>query len=395
MRVLLLIAFLFTTAFAQEPTIPKSHPRLLGSAADLKALAKQRPLEFQRMVAVAKARSADNYSLGLSMALVSVINDEPELTTAAHQLAMKLVNGPIRKGHVTFGSDLALTGLIYDLCYDAWPETDRAKFHEYFNKTVDANVDSETHVFHNAWYSYKNWGIGIAAYATYHENPRSPKILGTLDHDYRTRAAAALELAGAGGGWAEGYYVHYWSYEWLFFCEVARRCGGVDYYGEAPAFYKNRALASAFETYPGLSEYNSRRAVPMGDGGGRTFGGDRDKQLAARRILVSRYRNDPLHEAIHTFNEQTPRVATGNNAYKDFLWRDATIKKGDLKSLPLSHFSPGPGYVYARSSWDADGTYFFFKAGDRFTPTNISITATSSFIAARNSPATAAITNHT
>jgi hypothetical protein len=358
---------LVSTALAQQPTIPKSHPRLLGSTADLKALAQQRPQEFQRMVAIAKARSADNHSLGLSMALVAVINDDRDLATAAHQLAMKLVNGPIRKGHVTFGSDLALAGLIYDLCYDTWPEPDRAKFHDYFNKTVDANVDSETHVFHNAWYSYKNWGIGIAALATYHENPRSPKIFESVDHDYKTRAAPALELAGAGGGWAEGYYIHYWSYEWLFFCEVARRCAGLDYYDEAPAFYKNRALASAFETYPGLSEYNSRRPVPMGDGGGRMFGGDRDKQLAARRILVSHYRNDPLHQAIHTFNEQTPRVATGNNAYKDFLWRDTTIRKGDLKSLPLSHFSPGPGYVYARSSWDADATYFFFKAGDRFT----------------------------
>ena len=30
----------------------------------------------------------------------------------------------------------------------------------------------------------------------------------------------------AGGGFAEGYYIHYWLYEWLFFCEAARRCGG-------------------------------------------------------------------------------------------------------------------------------------------------------------------------
>ena len=29
--------------------------------------------------------------------------------------------------------------------------------------------------------------------------------------------------------------------------------------------------------------------------------------------------------------------------------------------------SPGPGYVYARSSWRDDATYFFFKCGDRFT----------------------------
>jgi heparin/heparan-sulfate lyase len=38
-----------------------------------------------------------------------------------------------------------------------------------------------------------------------------------------------------------------------------------------------------------------------------------------------------------------------------------------LQDFRLSHLSPGPGYVYARSSWGEDATYFFFKCGDRFT----------------------------
>jgi hypothetical protein len=222
-------------------------------------------------------------------------------------------------------------------------------------------------VFHNAWYGYKHWGIGIAALATYHENPRAAEIFATTDRDYRTRAAPALELAGDGGGWAEGYYIHYWSYEWLFFCEAARRCGGLDYYALAPNFYRNRALASAFEMYPGIGEQDTRRPVPMGDGGGRVRGGDRDKALSSRRILVSYYRDDPTHQALHTYNELTPRSGAAANAYKDFLWRDTSIPKRPLESLLLSHYAPGPGFVYARSSWDDDATYFFFKAGDRFT----------------------------
>ena len=43
------------------------------------------------------------------------------------------------------------------------------------------------------------------------------------------------------------------------------------------------------------------------------------------------------------------------------------MPRGDLQRFRLSHFSPGPGFVYARSSWDEDATYFFFKCGDRFT----------------------------
>ncbi|MCU0915381.1 MAG: heparinase II/III-family protein [Planctomycetes bacterium] len=347
--------------------VPREHPRLLGSRQELRNLAQARAQTYPRVAAVARQSGGDDYSKLISLALVSAIEDDQTLGRAAVEKAMKYVAGPIRKGHTTFGTDLALCAIVYDLCYDAWTAEQRRQCHEYMNQTIEANVQSETHVFHNGWYGYKNWGIGLACYAAYYENPRAPEYLRVLRDDWLNRAAPALELAGAGGGWAEGYYTNYFLYEWLFFCEVARHCEGLDYYAEAPQFFRHRAVASLFETYPGLGTYNSRRSIPMGDGGGRTFGGDRDKVLSARRILVNHFRDDPAHQAVHAFNETTPRSSVGNYAYKDFLWRDPTVPKGDLSTLRLSHVSPGPGYVYARSSWDEDATYFFFKCGDRFT----------------------------
>lgn len=262
-------------------------------------MARERPDDYRRMLAVARNEGADDYSWILSAALAAVIEGEADLAKKVRQRAMKFVDGPIRSGHVPFGTDLALCGIAYDLCFDAWSPDERERFHSYFNRTVDANVQSETHVFHNAWYGYKNWGIGVAGYASYHENPRAPRILRVLEEDYRARAAPALELAG--------------------------------------------------------------------DGGGRTFGGDRDKALSARRILVNRFGDRPPHGALRAFNETTPRSGVGNYAYKDFLWRGPAGKAADIRTLPLSHVSAGPGFVYARSSWDDDATYFFFKCGDRFT----------------------------
>ena len=363
--VLIPVSSLATQA-ARHP-VPKEHPRLLGSHEYLQKLAKERPEAYQRTVRVAGELEADNHSKMISMSLVCAIEKDQQLGKAAIEMAMKYITGPIQKGHTTFGHDLALCAIVYDLCYDYWTPQQRAQFHEYVNKTVDANIDSETHVFHNGWYGYKNWGIGLACYATYYENARAPAILKTLEQDWLTRAAPALNLAGWGGGWAEGYYINYWLYEWLFFCEAARNCEGLDYYADAPAFFRNRAVAGMFETYPGIGQYGSRRTIPMGDGGGRVFGGDRDKALSARRILADYFRNDPNHWAVHTFNETTPRSSVGVYAYKDFLWRDAAVKKVDLSSFKLSHISLGPGYIYARSSWDEDATYFFFKCGDRFT----------------------------
>lgn len=353
-------------ALARHP-VPTEHPRLLGSREELKQLARQRKLEYQRVVAVARGNADDDHSKVISLGLVAAIDDDRDAAEKAKAIAMKYIDGPIRQGHVTFAHDLALCALAYDLGSEAWTKDDVQRLVEYVNKTVDANVRSEPHVFHNGWYGYKNWGIGLAGYATYYENPRAKEIVAALEEEFRTRAAPALELAGNGGGWAEGYYVHYWLYEWLFFCEAARRCEGVDYYAMAPKFFRNRAVASMFEMYPGIGEYGTRRPAPMGDGGGRRFGGDRDKVLSARRILVNYFRDDPAHQAVHAFNELTPRSGVGNYAYQDFLWRDPTVKKGDLGRFKRSHISSGPGYVYARSSWDDDATWFFFKCGDRFT----------------------------
>ena len=351
---------------AQRP-VPREHPRLLGSREYLQGLASTRSEAYERMAGVARERDADDHAKMISMALVCAIENDSALGRAAVEMAMTYVDGPIRKGHVPFAHDLARCAIVYDLCHDCWSDAQRGAFGDYMNATVDANVRSETHVFHNGWYGYKHWGIGLACYASYYENERSPQILRDLERDWKARAAPALELAGDGGGWAEGYYVNYWLYEWLFFCEVARRCEGLDYYQDAPRFFGRRAVAGMFETYPGIKIYGSRRCVPMGDGGGRVFGGDRDKALSARRILVSRYGDDPAHRVVHAFNETTPRSSVGVNAYKDFLWRDTTIGQASLTDFRLSHLSRGPGYVYARSSWAEDATYFFFKCGDRFT----------------------------
>lgn len=356
-----------TTFESGRHPVPREHPRLFGNLERLRALSRQRLDDYRRVVRVARQEKGEDTARMISMALVSAIEGDRELGKQVQQMAMKYVNGPIRKGHVTFGPDLAFCGIAYDLCHDSWPEPDRRKFYEYLNKTVDANAQSETHVFHNAWYGYKHWGIGTACYACYHENERAPAILRVTEQDFRTRAAPALELAGNGGGWAEGYYINYWLYEWLLFCEVARVCEGLDYPALAPQFFRNRAAAGMFEAYPGIGEYGSRRPVPIGDGGGRTFGGDRDKALFSRRMLVNHFRDDPVHRVVHAFNETTPRSGVGINAYADFLWRDPGVTRGSLENFRLSHFSPGAGYVCARSSWAEDATYFFFKCGDRFT----------------------------
>lgn len=359
-----------------EHSVPEEHPRLFGSAEYLKQLAIDRSDSYARLVERANNVKINTNSAAwtaiLSMALVSFINSDVEMAQIAVDRVMEIIDDPIVVGHVkpSPGRQLAKCAFVFDLCNEFWSPAQKAAFYTYMNDTIDANVGYERTAFHNGWYSYKNWGIGLACYATYYDNASAPGYLETLRTDWVDRVAPSCELAGGGGGWAEGYYINYFIDEWLIFCEAALLCEGVDYYADAPNFLSNRAVASMFETYPGIRQenswnYDSRRPIPMGDGG--PPGASVDRSHTARRILVNHYINDTDHQMVHAFSETTPMSKSKSYAFSDFLYRDTSITQGNLSSYRLSHYSPGPGYISARSSWDEDATYFFFKCGDRFT----------------------------
>lgn len=179
---------------AKHP-VPREHPRLLGSRDHLQQLAKDRAEAYRRTARIAREQGGDDYSKMISMSLVCAVEQDATLGKNAVDMAMKYIRGPIRIGHVPFAQDLALCGIVYDLCHEHWTAEQRAEFHRYLNKTVDENRQSETHVFHNGWYGYKHWGIGVACYASYYENDRSAAILKELEDDWHARAAPALNLA--------------------------------------------------------------------------------------------------------------------------------------------------------------------------------------------------------
>ena len=143
-----------SAAGRQGRAVPAEHPRLLGSREYLQSLAASRPDAYKRVVAVARQQKADDHAKMISMSLVCVIENDEPLGRDAMQLSMKYVTGPIKKGHIPFAHDLARCAIVYDLCHEFWTQEQRAQFHEYMNATVDANVRSETHVFHNGWYGY-------------------------------------------------------------------------------------------------------------------------------------------------------------------------------------------------------------------------------------------------
>ncbi|MBA3710545.1 MAG: hypothetical protein H0W83_17205 [Planctomycetes bacterium] len=361
-------------------SIPRTHPRLFGPRERLQDLARQRPDAYRRTAAVARDREITTgsgtergaqitvYSKMISLALVCAIEDDRVLGRLAIDLAIdRFISKPIKTGHDVFGADVGMCAIVFDLCHQHWTDEERQRFFAYMNESHLRNIYEEVSPFHNGWWSYKNWGLGVGWLATMHENPSAGEFYAALDRDIRERASPALELCGRGGGFAEGFYLNYWLYHWLVFCETARTCASIDYHALVPDFYRQAAVASMFEMLPGIRERGSRRSMGVGDARGRAFNIDRDQALNARRILATRYRDDPDHQAVHAFNRATPDSGADEDAYMDLLWDDRTIPVGDLDRFKLSHVSSGPGRAYARSSWREDATWFFFTCGKRFT----------------------------
>lgn len=364
--------------------VPKEHPRLFGSRERLQALAKERPDAYLRTKQIAgreltpPLRDSDStadfgsavsvHCKIVSMGLVAAIELDEAMGRGAIGMAFRhfIDKGP-RIGHEAFGADVGIVGWAYDLCHEYWTDDERKRYHDYIFACRDNNVDEEMSPFHDGWWGYKNAGFIVGLLAVLGETERELVMLYQIDREFRTLAADCLRLAGDGGGYAEGFYVNYYMYSWLVACEAMRNCTGADYLAEVPEFYRHRAMASAFEQYPGIRERGSRRPLAVGDGRGRFFKIERDRALAANHILVNYYREDPEHQQINAFLNTTPHVGADENAYMELLWFDPSVKEGDLSKLRLSHVSKGPGYVYARSSWDEDATWFFFKCGKRYT----------------------------
>jgi hypothetical protein len=98
--------------------VPKEHPRLLGSRERLHCLAREQVDAYERVVHVARHVKADPHSKMISMALVSAIESDRALGRQAIDMVLKIVNGPIKKGHVPFGHDLGRCAIVYDLCHE-------------------------------------------------------------------------------------------------------------------------------------------------------------------------------------------------------------------------------------------------------------------------------------
>ena len=348
--------------------ITTQRPRIFGSGTYLLGLARERAEDYQRLLDVAATGDLRGWPSAATHALLYTITGERAHGERALGTARRTAERPILIGHQTFARELAKIAVAYDHAHDLLTEADKELFHDYVNRTYEANIPHENPVFFNGYYGYKMYGLGLAAYATWPENPKAGEILDYVNGDLRRRAVPGLRLGGLGGGFPEGFYINYFLPDFLLFCETARRVEGIDYYALAPEFFHSRLACELFSAYTDIVSDGSRRLPVWGDGG-RLNLNSRDNQRLAILMLADYYRDkDPeLSGYAQAWSLRTPRSCVQANAYQDFLWFDRKAPAADLSTMKLSHLARGAGYLFARSSWEEGATWVFFKCGGRYT----------------------------
>lgn len=352
--------------------LPKTHPRLFGSAEQIQALAKTKPAIWSSVLRSAESGSPTAALRGRIRGFASTVTGEPKYARSAIADAMKIVARGLSTEHVEFEQRMWPVAETYDACF-AWLTADeRAAFIDYLNRMFDANnvpgVDSFVTPFHNTQLR-RLVSFGLAGYATYPENPRALEI---LDHvrkvEWGEKLLPALREFGAGGGWWEGRgYDTYSHFQFLTWADVARRVEGFDVFAQLPDYFEAKCAHEMFANYPGFhADFRARRSAGSGDGKD-AYGGFSETTRAVRHLLADAFRDRPAGQHLAAYNEATPTSTIGDYAVLDLLYPHSGAPTRPLSDFRTSHVEPAVGTVYMRSSWDEDATWARFQCGDHYS----------------------------
>ena len=353
-------------------TLPRTHPRLFGSAEQIQALAKSKPAAWSAVLRSAESGSPFASLRGRIRGFASHVTGDVRYARSAIADAMRIVAKGISTEHVEFEQRMWPVAETYDACFAWLTAEERTAFIEYLNRMFDANnvpgVDSFVTPFHNSQLR-RLVSFGLAGYATYPENPRALEIIEHVKKvEWGEKLLPALREFGAGGGWWEGRgYDTYSHFQFLTWADVARRVEGYDLFTQLPDYFEAKCAHEMFANYPGFhAEYRARRAAISGDGKD-AYGGFCEMTRAVRYMLADAFRDKPAGQHLAAYNEATPQATIGDYAILDLIYKPTAPLTRPLAEFRTSHVEPAVGTVFMRSSWDEDATWARFQCGDHYS----------------------------
>lgn len=321
----------------------------------------------------------------IPLALAYIVTEDPTYGNKAVDGLIELVNEMSSYGVTSKDVALYRAAIGFDWLYNLLTAEQKTAVINAINDTCDVELFSRYLV---PWHNYGvavMRGVGIAGYATYHDNPNAQNL---INHARKERFNKLLDgmnqLFGSGGGWPEGRTYGFSSVpDILQYVEAVYTATNENLYSASSWFKDRLRWLYSFE-YPGTFydrnreyHYDGTWDGPKGkpyfgyynlDDGHKGMSSITDAGRMEKLILIKRFPDEPAAKQVQWLITQPPKdkmVWQEPHLWEDFLW----FNPNQLTEAPdlLAHYASGIGTVTMRSDWTDDATWIFFKCGDYFT----------------------------
>lgn len=376
-----LFLILGSTLYAQELTIPDTHPRIWWNESTFETALNrfnQDPFEPRAKGDFAEIENGGwkwNNEVALENALYYLFTGDQEAARTAIAWSVYNLDETLEQEMDEEGIScdrcrwwLQEIIIVYDWCYDALSDTERAYFLTEISNVVDR------------WNSEKRWGTPDEPASNYNQGyMRNSFLWGVASMGENEKAQEYIDHA-LNERWAN--FEHYFdeenrsgipsegtsyghtllNYMPVMF-ETARNIG-LDFYLQHP-FFRKAVMFAIYHTTPGPTN------APAGNGRHVTFPFGDASAFWDGRVVVQEFspfmfyaahhlQGTHLSALIYDWAEQTGVVS------EDILLRYmATPESGDgMKDLPLDYYPPDDGTMgqaFSRTSWDANASAIHFQ----------------------------------
>jgi hypothetical protein len=323
-------------------------------------------------------RAQNNVALAMAgVSLAAAIEQQPQYVAAAKKYVLAAIDyEPWGYSFDKPNTDLAAAHLLYsigwsyDLLYDQFTPAERARIKTSLERHAGLVYDAfapkpgKTFAFTQNHNFIPTAGLAVAALALMGESADAPKWA-ALARAHHHRAG---QLLSPDGHFFEGMEYWVFSATWLVrFLDAWEHCTGENLWERGQ--FRNWKYYIAHVVLPDgqtVFDFGDIWQGPLT----RAKQGDDYAREYPTGTLKSNY-NVLYRVAARLKDPESQAVAerlkgfghTNQEEWWTLLWRDEGIKPAAMSSMPLAYHFEDSGYVFYRTSWEADATAFAFRAG--------------------------------
>jgi hypothetical protein len=349
-------------------SIPASHPRIFLTPDKLQFLRDKRTAntaDWARFLNYANGSGLNNV---IDQALAyQVTGDVAYGTRGVTNLMNYIATNTSVSTAGSGGSNASTVGLGFDWLFPLLTNQQKIDIVAYLKIQVEGQWNINLISWHN-FSAGTTYRVGIAGLATYGNNADAKSWIDYARYDrFGDLMLKGFEINGAGGGWPEGSGYEFSALSLFKYAEAVYTATGERLF-DSHSWFKDYLSYSLFSQLPQKKikyGFEYMESPQMGD-----MERNRETFYTYRRLLaqtaIGMYQGTDEAEKLQWYLNRNPISPGSAFAYDEFLRFNPN--QAETEPTTLSHFAPGLGRVFLRSSnTDPNSTHIGFYAGDHYT----------------------------